>query len=94
MRNKKRFNKIVLDIKKLKIQGARNIARAALYACSLDDCLLNPEAKKKLMEARPTEPMLVNVLHKYNKIKPGDWIQDGGNDYVQLWNKHDIYEKN
>jgi len=34
------------------------------------------------------------ILHKYKKIKPGDWIQDGGNDYVQLWNSHDIYEKN
>lgn len=68
MKNKKRFNKIILDIKKIKIQGARNIARAALYACSLDDCLLNPEARKKLIEARLTEPMLVNVLHKYKKF--------------------------
>ena len=32
---KKRFNQIVKDIKEVKIQGARNIAKNALYAYSL-----------------------------------------------------------
>jgi len=68
MNKQKRFNKIISDIKKLKIQGARNIAKAALYACSLDECLVNSKARKKLMEARPTEPMLVNVLSNYHKL--------------------------
>jgi translation initiation factor 2B subunit (eIF-2B alpha/beta/delta family) len=68
MKNEKRFNKIVSDIKQVKIQGARNIARAALYACTLNECLANPEAKKKLEQARPTEPMLINVLNNYYKL--------------------------
>jgi len=68
MENQKRFNKIVSDIKKIKIQGARNIARAALYACSLSSCLTNQPAERKLEQARPTEPMLVNVLHNYKKL--------------------------
>ncbi len=32
---RKRFNRIVKDIKDVKIQGARNIAKKALYAYSL-----------------------------------------------------------
>ena len=32
---RKRFNKIVRGIKEIKIQGARNIAKKALYAYSL-----------------------------------------------------------
>jgi len=65
MTNKKRFNKIVSDIKKIKIQGASSIARAALYAYSLEK---TQQAKKKLIQARPTEPMLANTLHNYEKI--------------------------
>lgn len=61
--NKKRetFNKICRDIKKIKIQGARNIAKKALYAYSL---FPTKASLKKLLSLRPTEPMLVNVLHK------------------------------
>ncbi len=65
MKNQKKFNKIVKDIKEIKIQGARNIAKAALYAYSLNP---TKTAKKKLINARPTEPMLVNVLNKTEKI--------------------------
>ena len=63
---KKRFNKIIKDIKSVKIQGARSIAKAALYAYSL-----NPikKAKRKLINARPTEPLLVNVLNMIDKAK-------------------------
>ena len=59
MLNKKRFNKIVRDIKNIKIQGARNIAKKALYAYSL---IPTKESKKKLLSSRPTEPMMKNVL--------------------------------
>jgi ribose 1,5-bisphosphate isomerase len=61
--NKKRkeFNKICKDIKEIKIQGARNIAKKALYAYSL---FPTNNSLKKLISLRPTEPMLVNVLHK------------------------------
>ena len=61
----KRFNKILEDIKKVKIQGARNIAKAALYAYSLEK---TKSAKEKLIHARPTEPMLVNVMNKVDKL--------------------------
>ncbi len=65
MKNKKKFNKIVENIKKIKIQGARNIARAALYAYSLSP---TDSSKNKLIKARPTEPMLVNVLRNYESL--------------------------
>lgn len=53
------FKKICKNIKTIKIQGARNIAKAALQAYSL-----NPtnRALKTLLNLRPTEPMLQNTL--------------------------------
>lgn len=65
MINQKRFNKICKNIKDIRIQGARNIAKAALYAYSLCP---TKQAKKKLISLRPTEPMLVNVLNKIGRI--------------------------
>lgn len=62
--NEKKFNQILQDIKSVKIQGARNVARAALYAYSLTP---TASAKEKLINARETEPMLVNVLKKAEK---------------------------
>ena len=63
--NKKRkFNQIAKDIKEIKIQGARNIARKALYAYNL---IPTKSSKKKLLSLRPTEPMLENVLDKTEK---------------------------
>ena len=59
------FKKTVQDIKDIKIQGARNIAKAALHAYSL---FPTKQAKKMLIGARPTEPMLVNTLKKFEKI--------------------------
>ncbi len=59
MNNKTRFNKIASDIKKIKIQGARNIARTAFYAYSL---VPTKDSIKKLISLRPTEPMLQKVL--------------------------------
>lgn len=57
----KRFNQIIDDIKNLKIQGANNIAKAALQAY-----IMYPNAKtvKKLLLLRPTEPLMINVLRK------------------------------
>jgi len=59
MNKKKRFNQIVKDIKDIKIQGARNIAKKALYAYSL---ISTKSSKRKLLASRPTEPMMENVL--------------------------------
>ncbi|MCK5624634.1 hypothetical protein KAI04_02230 [Candidatus Pacearchaeota archaeon] len=79
MQKEKRFNQIVKDIKSVKIQGARNIAKKALYAYSL---IPTKESKKKLLLSRPTEPMMENVLNlaekkPYNEIeKHFDEAQD------------------
>jgi len=57
--NKKRFNKISKDIKDIKIQGATNVAKAALRAYFLQP---SKSIKNKLLKLRPTEPMLSHVL--------------------------------
>jgi translation initiation factor 2B subunit (eIF-2B alpha/beta/delta family) len=65
MLNKKgEFNEILRDIKSIKIQGARNVARAALEAY-----LLCPsrDSIKKLLNSRPTEPMMFHVLSLIEK---------------------------
>ena len=63
--NKKRgFDNILKNIKNVKIQGARNIAKAALKAYSL---IPTPKSKKLLLSARPTEPMLARVLNEMEK---------------------------
>ena len=71
MSNKKEFDKILKDIKSIKIQGASNVAKAALQAYRMIPTKLS---KRKLLDARPTEPMMENVLamaektHDYKKI--------------------------
>jgi ribose 1,5-bisphosphate isomerase len=57
------FKKVCENIKSLKIQGATNIAKAAVNAY-----FLKPEesTKKILIDLRPTEPMLVNALNSLN----------------------------
>jgi translation initiation factor 2B subunit (eIF-2B alpha/beta/delta family) len=64
MNTKKRFDKLAADIKKVNIQGARNIAKAALYAYSL---IPTKVSIKKLLSLRPTEPMLEKVLNLAEK---------------------------
>ena len=63
---KKKFNKICKDIKEIKIQGARNIAKASLVAYEL---IPTEKSKKTLKSLRPTEPMLTNVLDKVGNEK-------------------------
>lgn len=58
------FNKIAEDIKSVKIQGARSIAKAALTAYRL---FPTKSVKKRLLSLRPTEPMLAKVLAKAEK---------------------------
>lgn len=64
-KKRKEFNQICKDIETIKIQGARNIAKKALYAYYL---FPTEESRKKLISLRPTEPMLVNVLEKTKYI--------------------------
>ena len=72
MNKRGRFNKIVRDIKSIKIQGARNIAKKALEAYSL---FPTKPLKRKLLSLRPTEPMMENVLDMAEKGKPLKEIQ-------------------
>ena len=58
---KKKFQNISEGIKEIKIQGARNIAKKALYAY---DLIPTKASMKKLKSLRPTEPMLMNVLDR------------------------------
>lgn len=53
------FNKILADIKSVKIQGAENVARAGIMAF-----LLSPSksSAKKILSIRPTEPLLQNAI--------------------------------
>ncbi len=60
----KRFNKIVKNIKSVKIQGARNIAKAAVRAYFM---IPSKKSKKTLLDSRPTEPMMKNVLDMAEK---------------------------
>ncbi len=55
------LDKVVSDIKNLKIQGAENIAEAGLKAWS--SAKDKKTAARKLISARPTEPMLQRVIH-------------------------------
>lgn len=64
MFEKYRFNKIARKIKEVKIQGASNVARAALEAYYLRP---NPIARRVLLHLRPTEPMLSHVLELASK---------------------------
>lgn len=63
--SKKTFNQICKDISSIKIQGARNIAKAGLRAYNLQP---TKSSKKKLLSLRPTEPMLEKVLNLADKI--------------------------
>ncbi|MEM1577435.1 MAG: translation initiation factor eIF-2B [Candidatus Pacearchaeota archaeon] len=65
----KKFNKICNDIKKVKIQGAENIAKAVLEALKIKN---DKNAIKKLISLRPTEPAVRNTIAKIlEKIEKG-----------------------
>ena len=64
MNKERMFNKILRKIKEIKIQGARNIAKKALYAYFL---IPTKVSKRKLLSSRPTEPMMENVLEMAEK---------------------------
>jgi len=62
----KRFNKILQDIKDVKIQGAKSVAIAGIKAY-----ILYPSKKsaKKIIETRSTEPLLQNAIKILKKSK-------------------------
>jgi len=74
-----KFKKICKNIKFLKIQGATNVAKAAIEAY-----LLKPSkrSKKILISLRPTEPLLINSLNlikKYGQDKILEHFQNSQN---------------
>jgi translation initiation factor 2B subunit (eIF-2B alpha/beta/delta family) len=71
MNKREKFNKILKDIKEVKIQGAKNVAKSALSAYYL---FPNSKSKRILLSLRATEPMLSNVLAKANKQSKGSLL--------------------
>jgi len=65
MTKQSQFNQISKDIKSIKIQGARNVAKAGLKAYKL---IPTQTSKNKLISLRPTEPLLANILKNSNKL--------------------------
>jgi ribose 1,5-bisphosphate isomerase len=65
MDKKNIFKKICNDIKSIKIQGATNVAKAALRAYYL---FPEEKTKKILLSLRPTEPMLLHVIQLAGKM--------------------------
>lgn len=59
MKGDKNFNKIISDIKSVKVQGAENVCKAGMKAY-----LLSPTkaSTKKILSSRPTEPLLQNAI--------------------------------
>ncbi len=79
------FENICKDIKSLKIQGATNVAKAAIKAYSLKPSV---SSKRKLISLRPTEPALFNALKFLEKMPKKDVLdhfkisQENINKYV------------
>ena len=72
MNKQKEFNKILKDIKSIKIQGARAVALAGLKAYKLNP---SKSSKKKITSLRPTEPFLINILNYENTLSPKELIE-------------------
>ncbi len=68
-----KFNQICREIKKVHIQGAREVAKKAFFAYKL---IPTEKSKHILISLRQTEPMLVNILNQADKLT-----------YLQLINK-------
>ena len=62
----KKFNKILLDIKSVKIQGAENVCKAGVEAFLLDP---TKSSAKKILRVRVTEPLLQNAIKILLKAK-------------------------
>ncbi|MFH0712168.1 MAG: hypothetical protein V1889_03575 [archaeon] len=62
----KQFNKILDDIKSIKIQGAENVAKAGIKAFLL---IPTKQSAKKILRTRPTEPLMQNAIKLLLKSK-------------------------
>ena len=85
------FEKVILNIKNLNIQGATAIAKKGITAFA--DYVKNGKnlkkdaeyAKKKLMSARPTEPMLFNaIIYVMKKSKTREDYEKYANEFIRI----------
>jgi len=60
------FDRIVSDIRTVQVQGAENVARAGIRAYALRS---DKDSLKKILLARPTEPLLQNALYLMQKAR-------------------------
>ncbi len=60
------FNKILSDIKSVKIQGAENVCKFGIQAYLLRP---NKKAAKEILSIRPTEPLLQNAIKFLQKTE-------------------------
>ncbi|NPE27127.1 hypothetical protein HNV12_03945 [Methanococcoides sp. SA1] len=60
------FKRILTNIKKIKIQGAENVAKAGIKAYLLQN---DKVSVKKILAVRPTEPLLQNAISALEKTK-------------------------
>ena len=73
-----KYDKLLRNIKSLKIQGAENVAKKGIQAYVLKP---NTDSKKKILELRPTEPLLKNALNyldskKFTKIAEEKFLKE------------------
>jgi translation initiation factor 2B subunit (eIF-2B alpha/beta/delta family) len=78
-----RFSRIARQIRDVKIQGATNVAKAALKAYYLYP---NKITKRVLLHLRPTEPMLSHVLELADEV-PAEQITNHFKDSQEKINK-------
>lgn len=72
MNKQAKFNKICKDIKKVEIQGAREVAKKAFYAYKL---IPTEKSKNILVSLRPTEPLLQNIFKRADGLSYSQLIQ-------------------
>lgn len=85
LKDQKTFNKICKQIQEIKIQGASNVAKAALKAYFLKP---TKASKKKLLSLRPTEPMMHHALDLAEKKVPKNQILKHFNEVQESINQH------
>lgn len=61
-----RFNRIISNIKSIKIQGAENVAKAGIEAYLLNS---TKDSAEKILSTRPTEPLLQNAIKLLQESK-------------------------
>ncbi|MBR9706706.1 hypothetical protein GOV14_06745 [Candidatus Pacearchaeota archaeon] len=83
-RKRELFNKICKNIKDLRIQGARNVARSAFRAYKLVPTFAS---KNKLLSLRPTEPLLHHILERADDWSSND-LRIMINENQEIINKH------